>query len=79
MRAVDNWRILFLKPDVGKRGTGAMTSYNLYFMRNGQLLGGDKIEASDDREAGRIARDRAEGRSVEVWDAHRRVRIVAPN
>jgi hypothetical protein len=55
-----------------------MARYHLYFLRDNKLVGSDQIEAADDREAARIARDRGDGQVVEVWNGHRRVRTVAP-
>lgn len=42
------------------------------------LMGSSDIEAADDREATRIAREQGDGQVVEVWNADRRVRILAP-
>ena len=55
-----------------------MARYHLYFLRQGMLVGSSDIEAADDREATRIAREQGEGQLVEVWNDDRRVRIVAP-
>jgi hypothetical protein len=55
-----------------------VTSYHLYYLRDNILIGSDSIEAADDDAAVRIATERREGRSVEVWNAHSRIRIVAP-
>jgi hypothetical protein len=42
------------------------------------LVGSGAIEAIDDGEAARIARAQGVGEVIEVWNDHRRVRIVAP-
>ena len=55
-----------------------MAQYHLYFLRDGQLVGGDRIEARDDQDAARIGLDRGEGRVVEVWNDHKRIRVIAP-
>jgi hypothetical protein len=55
-----------------------MATYHLYFLRQGMLVGSSDIEAADDREAARIAREQGDGQVVEVWNADRRVRILAP-
>ena len=55
-----------------------MARYHLYFLRQGMLVGSHDIEAADDREAARIAREQGDGQVVEVWNAERRVRIIAP-
>ena len=52
--------------------------YHLYFLRQGMLVGSDHIEAADDGEAARIAREQGGGQTVEVWNDHRRVRVIAP-
>lgn len=59
-------------------GTRAMATYHLYFLRQGMLVGSDDIQAADDQEAARIAREHGDGQIVEVWNAARRVRVVAP-
>jgi hypothetical protein len=55
-----------------------MASYQLYHLRNGQLVGSDHVEAGDDGDAVRIARQRGDGRITEIWNDSRRVRIVGP-
>jgi uncharacterized protein YheU (UPF0270 family) len=42
------------------------------------LVGSNEIEATDDQDATRIARDEGRGEVVEVWNDHERVRIIAP-
>lgn len=55
-----------------------MAHYHLYYLRDNTLIGGDNIEAADDGEAVRLARERGQGQAVEVWNAHTRIRVVAP-
>ena len=55
-----------------------MAEYHLYFLRQGMLVGSTSIEAEDDNEAARIARDQGDGQFVEIWNDHRRVRVVTP-
>ena len=54
-----------------------MASYHLYFLRQGMLVGAENIEADDDGEAARIAREQGGGQVIEVWNDHRRVRVIA--
>lgn len=56
-----------------------MGQYHLYYLRDGELVGADDIDAADEQEAVRIARTKGEGRVVEVWNAHSRIRILAPD
>lgn len=55
-----------------------MARYHLYYLKEGMLVGSDAIDADDDRDAARLAKARADGRTVEVWDSSRRVRVIAP-
>jgi len=55
-----------------------MADYHLYFLRQGMLVGSTNIEAEDDSEAVQIAREQGDGQLVEVWNDHRRVRVVLP-
>ena len=55
-----------------------MSRYHLYFLRQGMLVGSENIEAVDDGEAARIAREQGGGQVVEVWNDHRRVRVIGP-
>ena len=55
-----------------------MARYHLYHIRDNQVVGTDNIDAADDNDAVRIAREQGEGQAVEIWNAHRRIRIVAP-
>ena len=56
-----------------------MARYHLYFFENNMLLGDDRIEAPDDAAAIRAAAGvQGKGKVVEVWDAHRRISVLAP-
>jgi hypothetical protein len=55
-----------------------MAKYHLYFFQGNILIGDDRIDAADDEAAVVVARQRSKGRAVEVWNAHSRVRVVAP-
>jgi hypothetical protein len=55
-----------------------MARYHLYYLQQGMLVGSGDIDAEDDNDAARIARDKGHGRTVEVWNDHERVRVVAP-
>jgi hypothetical protein len=55
-----------------------VASYHLYYLRDNQVIGAESIEAADDIEAVHIAKRRGAGQAVEIWNAHRRIRIVAP-
>lgn len=55
-----------------------MANYHLYYLSESQLVGWDHIDADGDGEAIRIARERGKGQVVEVWNAHKRVRVLAP-
>ena len=59
-------------------GGGPMARYHLYFLRDNKLVGDDSIEAADDNHAIRIAKEQGKGQAVEVWNAHSRIRVVAP-
>ena len=62
-------------------GTGGrpVARYHLYFFENNVLLGDDRIEAADDAAAIRAAAGvQGKGKVVEVWDAQRRIRVLAP-
>jgi hypothetical protein len=54
-----------------------MARYHLYFLKHGMLVGSGNIDAADDAEAARIAREQGGGQVVEIWNDHRRVRIVS--
>ncbi len=54
-----------------------MAQYHLYYLRQGMLVGSGNIEASDDAEAARIAREQGGGQVIEIWNDHRRVRVVS--
>jgi len=53
-----------------------MANYHLYFLKGGQLVGSEDVEAASDNEAARIAEERGRGDIVEVWNRESRVRIV---
>ncbi|MEA3012130.1 MAG: hypothetical protein QOD42_675 [Sphingomonadales bacterium] len=55
-----------------------MAHYHLYYLRDNKLIGGADIEATNDDEAVRLAKERGEGQAIEIWSAHARVRVVAP-
>ena len=55
-----------------------MARYHLYFLKQGMLVGSGNIEAADDAEATRLAREQGGGQTVEVWNDHRRIHVVAP-
>lgn len=55
-----------------------MARYHLYFLKQGMLVDSSAIEATDDREAAQLAAAQCDGRTVEVWNASRRVRVIAP-
>ena len=53
-----------------------MATYHLYYLKSGQLIGSEDVEAASDNEAARIAEDKGRGDIVEVWNTESRVRIV---
>jgi len=53
-----------------------MAIYHLYFLKGGQLVGSEDIEAASDNAAARIAEGKGRGDIVEVWNSESRVRIV---
>ena len=53
-----------------------MAIYHLYYLKSGQLIGSEDVEAASDNEAARIAEDKGRGDIVEVWNSESRVRIV---
>ena len=55
-----------------------MANYHFYYLRDNRLVGSDSIEAVDDDEAVRRAKQRGKGQAVEVWNDHNRIRVVAP-
>jgi hypothetical protein len=55
-----------------------VASYHLYYLRDNRLIGAENIEAADDTQAVHIAKRRGDGQAVEIWNGHRRIRIVAP-
>jgi hypothetical protein len=52
--------------------------YHLYFLRGAQVVGFDHIDAAGDEEIERIARERATGETVEVWNGYARVCVCPP-
>jgi hypothetical protein len=55
-----------------------VASYHLYYLRDNRLVGAESIEAADDDQAVQIAKRQGDGQAVEIWNAHHRVRVVAP-
>ena len=55
-----------------------MAEFHLYFLRQGMLVGATSVEADNESEAERIAREQGDGEYVEIWNDHRRVRVVSP-
>ncbi len=55
-----------------------MAKYHLYFLKERCVIGAEDIEAPDNLAAIRIARRKADGRIVEVWNAHSLLKTVAP-
>jgi hypothetical protein len=55
-----------------------MTSYLFYYLRDHRLEGSEEIQAGDDDGAIGVAEARSAGRTVEIWDGWRRVRVLAP-
>lgn len=55
---------------------GHVARYHLYYLKQGMLVGSDAIDAADESEAEELAAERSDGRTVEVWDATRRVLVI---
>ncbi len=55
-----------------------MARYHLYYFQNNMLLGDDRIDAVDDAAAVRLARAQGRGQTVEIWNSHARIGVVAP-
>ena len=55
-----------------------MPSYHIYTMSKGAPVSFTSIEAGDEAEALRIAGEYYEGDAVELWNEHRRLRILRP-
>jgi hypothetical protein len=55
-----------------------MAKYQLYFLKDNRLLGNESVDAGDDMEAVRIALNRGEGQTIEVWNGNSRIDVVAP-
>ena len=68
------WRLVGGDSDGGR----PMARYHLYYFEKNLLLGDDRIEAADDAAAIRAASALGKGRVVEVWNAQRRIRVLAP-
>jgi hypothetical protein len=56
-----------------------MPKYHLYFLEKRCVVAAEDIEASDNLTAIRAARRKADGRVVEVWNAHSLLKTVAPD
>lgn len=54
-----------------------MANYHLYFVSEYKIIGSDRISATDDAEAFRIAGLMGDGRNVEIWNDHSRIGLVA--
>lgn len=55
-----------------------MAIYHLYYMRGGELIGSDDINAPDDQAAARMAEAQGRGDLVEIWSTTAKVRVVRP-
>ncbi|WP_114953803.1 hypothetical protein [Sphingosinicella terrae] len=55
-----------------------MAHYHLYYLRQGMLVGSSHIDANDDTEAVRMAREQGGSHIVEVWNEERRIRVLGP-
>jgi hypothetical protein len=64
---------------VGWSGLFRMPKYHLYFLEKRCVVAAEDIEASDNVTAIRAARRRADGRVVEVWNAHSLLKTVVPD
>ena len=53
-----------------------MARYHISYLHQGMLVGSDAVEAADESEASRLASARSDGRTVELWDATRRLRVI---
>lgn len=61
-------------------GGSALVNYRLYRLDGaGKIVGADWIEAADDEEASRQARDRTGSGTAELWDQKRLVLRVRPD
>ena len=56
-----------------------MTRYRLYNLDGHRLIRIGEIEAEADEEAVRIAKREGTGDHIEIWEGHRKVRVVAPS
>ena len=66
--------MLALDSDGGPR----VARYHLYYFQDNVLVGDARIEAANDAAAIRQAREQGTGQTVEVWNAHSRIGVVAP-
>jgi len=55
-----------------------MAIYHLYYLRGGELIGSDDIDAPDDQAAARLAEAQGHGDLVEIWNSASKVRVVRP-
>ena len=56
-----------------------MPKYHLYFLQERCVVAAEDVEAPDNVTAIRAARRKANGRVVEVWNAHSLLKTVAPD
>lgn len=56
-----------------------MPKYHLYFLEKRCVVAAEDIDAPDNLAAIRTARRKADGRVVEVWNAHSLLKTVAPD
>jgi hypothetical protein len=55
-----------------------MAIYHLYYLRGGELIGSDDIDAPHDQAAVRMAEAQGRGELVEIWNTTAKVRVVRP-
>ena len=60
------------------QGVRRLAHYHLYYLRQGMLVGSGHIDAADDAEAVRRAREQSGSHIVEVWSDERRIRVLGP-
>jgi hypothetical protein len=56
-----------------------MGRYTIYDLDGFKLVETDRIEADDDEEAVRLAKELGSGDHLEIWEGSRKVRVVAPS
>jgi len=56
-----------------------MPKYHLYFLKKRSVVAAEDIEAPDNLTAIRAARRKADGRVVEIWNAHSLLQTVIPD